>query len=232
MPGGFERYAIFWLPEPGSALAKFGAAWFGEDGERNLFGLPADLTARALAAAPRYRLHATLKAPFRLRAGVESAELEAELSRFCSKRKAARAGRLRLTKFPRYLALAPEGQTAEVDWLAEECVTHFDRFRAPLNAEDRARRPDISGPAQAALFEAFGYPYVLSRFAFHVTLAGPLDRPDLDAVAEALAPALAETAAEPLTVESIALLGDPGGESRFEIVGNCPLMGRTPRAIS
>jgi hypothetical protein len=91
----FERYAIFWLPEPDSALTRFGVRWFGEDErEQAKFGLPAALVARALAAPVRYRLHATLKAPFRLRKGTDPAGLQDELARFCAKRRAARAGRL------------------------------------------------------------------------------------------------------------------------------------------
>ena len=57
-------------------------------------------------------------------------------------------------------------------------MREFDRYRAPLSAEDRARRELgqlLSEPEREHL-ERWGYPYVLDRFRFHMTLTGPLER--------------------------------------------------------
>jgi hypothetical protein len=226
MDARFERFAIYWLPAPESALAAFGRAWFGEDGApRDTFGLYDELATRAIRAPSRYRLHATLKAPFRPAAGATATDIGAALDAFCARRRAAIAGPLQFTQFARYLALTPSCASAELDWLAAECVTAFDRFRAPLTAEDWAARGELDGH-EAALMEAFGYPYVLSRFAFHVSLAGPLEKAGLDAVEQALAPVLAEAICGDLVIGSLTLLGDPGGGAPFQPISRHRLMPR------
>ncbi len=106
---------------------------------------------------------------------------------------------------------------ADIDWLAAECVTHFDRFRAPLNEEDRNRREiDAMSAREAAFLEEFGYPYVLSDFRFHISLAGPLESADLGEVSKALAPRLAPFLVEPLSIEDLTLLGEPLGGGVFQ----------------
>lgn len=225
----FERYAIFWTPEPGTALARFGEAWFGENGPQETFGLPPDLAARATGSPARYRTHATLKAPFRPTLEVRATDIAATLEAFCTRRRAVQAGGLRLAQFSRYLALVLQPPMAEAEWLAAECVTAFDRFRAPLTDADRARRNASLTPVEAANFETYGYPYVLSAFEFHISLAGPLEKPELDAVQHALEPALQEIIAAPrFDLESLTLLGDPGNAAgaRFEILSRHPFMGR------
>ena len=66
---GFARYAVYFAPEGGSALWRFGCAWLGWDAETGAEcampdppGLPAPR--EALTRAPRrYGFHATLKPP-------------------------------------------------------------------------------------------------------------------------------------------------------------------------
>ena len=67
----FRRYALYFAPRPGTALARFGAGWFGHDPETGLAtarpglqGLPADMVNAITAQAARYGFHGTLKAPF------------------------------------------------------------------------------------------------------------------------------------------------------------------------
>lgn len=228
MPTPYHRYAIYWTPELCSALAAFGAAWFGDgDCQRHTFGLPDGLADRAIRAPARYRLHATLKAPFRPAEGVTASDIGHAIASFCAKRRAMHGPRLKITRFSRYLSLVLGGPSADVDWLAAECVTAFDCFRSPLNDADRATRGPLCGK-EAALFEAFGYPYVLSAFEFHISLAGPLEPHELDAVENALAPALADVLVEPLTIESLTLLGDPGGGAQFHILSRHNFMRRRP----
>src|SRR5258708_36594778 len=97
-------------------------------------------------------------------------------------------------------------------WLAAECVTGFDRFRAPLDESDRDRREHHRlSPAEASIFATFGYPYVLSEFQFHVSLAGPLDDGELGQVAEALEPHVAPFMKENVKIQSLSLLGEANG---------------------
>src|SRR5215469_4839576 len=189
MTDRFQRYAIYWTPEPGSDFAAFGDRWFGPAGET--FGLAPALAARALKSPARYSLHATLKAPFRLRDSARVKDLQDALDAFCAARRGPSGGPLVRAIFQNYLGLVLSARMAEIDWLAAECVTQFDGFRAPLNGVDRDRRVEASfSPAERAFFESFGYPYVLSAFRFHISLAGPLPPAELNEVWEALAPHL------------------------------------------
>jgi hypothetical protein len=202
----FQRYALYWTPTPGTALAEFGALWFGGF---DTFGLAPDLAARARKAPAPYGLHATLKAPFRLREEASPRDLKEALGDFCESRRPPAAGRLHFARHQRYLTLMLKRNEADVDWLAAECVTHFDRFRAPLAEEDRKRREiDRMSPPQAALMEKFGYPYVLSEFRFHVSLAGPLEDAEIDEVEQALAPRIAPLLEAPLQIRELTLLGE------------------------
>lgn len=226
-----QRYAIFWLPPPGSPLAKFGRNWFGvcpetgETSEQSTFGLPADLAAEATARPRRYTLHGTIVAPFRAADGTDAGHLAQALRGFSGRRAALRTGPLRLTRLTRFLVLMPESHTAALDWLAADCVTHFNAFRAPTTPEDIARYPaDRHSPRQRAHVRQFGYPYVLSDFLFHITLAGPLPGEQLDEVENALKPLLADVVGAPLEVGSLCLLTDPDGSAPLQLVERCPLV--------
>lgn len=221
----FERYAIYWAPSADLALAEFARSWLGGDAEsgtriegRTALGLDAGLVERATASPRRYGVHATLKAPFRMAEGASEAWLGELLTAFAARRRAPRAGRLKLHRFSRYLALVPADDTAELDWLAAECVTLFDQFRAPLSETDRARRGGAMTGRAATHFEQFGYPDIFERFMFHITLAGPLDLEELDAVEATLAPAVEPFTREPFIAEELCLFGDPGHGALFRIL--------------
>lgn len=212
----FQRYAIYWTPEPDSNFAAFGKSWFAAPAS---FGLSSDLAARAVKSPARYGLHATLKAPFRLHDGARESDLQQALDSFCAVRRAPKGGALMLARFQGYLGLVLSRKTSDIDWLAAECVTGFDRFRAPLDESDRDRREHHRlSPAEASFFETFGYPYVLSEFQFHVSLAGPLDDGELGQVAEALEPHVAPFMKEKLKIQSLSLLGEANGGGAFEVI--------------
>ncbi len=212
----FQRFALYWTPLPETAIAEFGALWFGGF---ETFGLAPELAARATKAPAVYGLHATLKAPFRLKDGVAPEALRDALDYFCANRRAPAAGRLMLGHHQRYLTVMLDGNEADVDWLAAECVTHFDTFRAPFDEEEdaRAEMDDLS-PQEAAFLREFGYPYVLSAFRFHISLAGPLESAELDEVANALEPHLASFMSEPFQIQDLSLLGEPRSGGVFEVI--------------
>jgi hypothetical protein len=217
MTDRFQRYAIYWTPEPGSDFASFGDRWFGP--ARETFGLAPSLAARAVKSPARYRLHATLKAPFRLREGALMKDLQDAIDSFCAVRRGPTGGALALAIFQNYLGLVLSTQTGDIDWLAAECVTYFEGFRAPLNGADRGRRAEASfTPVEQVFFETFGYPYVFSAFRFHISLAGPLPAVELNEVSTALAPQLAPFMAAPFRISSLSLLGEPHGGGVFEPV--------------
>jgi hypothetical protein len=221
----FQRYAIYWVPRPDSALAAFARRWFGSDVETGTrltkcetFGLSGELAERATASPGRYGIHATIKAPFRLHKDAHQDDFFRMLGVFCAKRRAPRAGKLKIHRFSRYLTLVPANDTAELDWLAAECVTHFDTLRAPLNDADRLRRAVPMDPVAAANFEQFGYPDIFDRFMFHITLAGPLEPADLEVVEAALAPSLAAFTETPFVAADLCVCGDPGDRGLFRVL--------------
>jgi hypothetical protein len=217
----FERYAIYWTPPLFSPLEDFARRWFGG---ADSFGLDTALAAWAVRSPRRYGFHATIKAPFRLMPGLLPEELSAELERFCARRSRIITAPLALERFPSYLALCPAGRRAGLEWLASECVTHFDRYRAPLSDEDRERRKGALSPREAAHFDQFGYPYIFDLFYFHISLAGPLDPRELDTVSAALRPRLGSLVSDDFVFGELCLCGDPGAGKEFRVISRHALM--------
>lgn len=177
---GFQRLAIYFVPRPETALARFGADWLDWDVETGSArasaepeGLP--LPRSEIVARPRrYGFHATIKAPFRLRDGRNRAELVRALERLTRERDRFVLP-LRLEASGAFLALTPEVPSQPLAEVAAACVTELDDFRAPLDPEELARRRAAGlGAEEEAMLLRWGYPYVLGTFRFHMTLSGSL----------------------------------------------------------
>lgn len=222
------RYAIFYAPATESPLARFAASWLGWDPARGAevarHGVP-EIPGEITAAPRRYGFHGTLKAPFRPADGAGTAGLVAALDAFAETRPPARANGLRLARLGGFLALIPEGDSAEIDALAAAVVAGFDRFRAPLSAADRARRNAAAlSPRKVALLERWGYPYVMEEFRFHLTLTGDLSSACAASVETVLAPLLAPLLPEPFVIDTLALFGE-AEDGRFHILHRAALSG-------
>lgn len=228
------RHAIYFAPAEGSPWWRFGAAWLGRDPATGAEVPQPALEAvapddfRALTATPRrYGFHATVKAPFELRAGATREALAAALERFCAARSAIALPQLRVTQLDDFLALVPAARESRVNDLAAECVRDFEPFRAPLDAAEleRRRRKGLS-PRQDRYLEEFGYPFVLAEYRFHLTLSGSLDAapPHLVAAVRAAAEhAVAALAGEPLQLDALALFEQPERAAPFRLVARFPL---------
>jgi len=228
-----RRYALYWAPDPDSALAALGHAWLGRDPEERavpprpvLDGLdPARL--EALTAEPRrYGLHATLKAPFALAAGADLAALRAALADFAGEAAAVLLPTLELRSLDRFLALVPSQPCPPLENLAARCVMTFDRFRRPPEAAELARRRTAGLDArEEAHLLRWGYPYVLDRFRFHVTLTGPLATADADRLMPSLAALFAPAIREPLRLDAIALFAEVEAGAPFSLIERFTLRG-------
>jgi hypothetical protein len=204
----WRRHAIYFAPPQGGALARFGADWLGWDAEagerREGFAVPGlPLPREALVEAPRrYGFHATLKAPFRLSDGHGEGDLDA-----AARAVAAGCGRfelrLQVAAVGGFLALVPDEAPPALAALEEAVVTGLDAVE-----EENLRR--------------WGYPYVLRRFRFHMTLTGPLPPEARAAVRAALEPALADVLAQPVPVAEICRFAE-GGDGAFRLVRRFPL---------
>jgi putative phosphonate metabolism protein len=177
------RYAIYFAPAAPSAWQAFGARWLGRD-ERDTRAVPqepppgftAGEFAQLTAEPRRYGFHATLKAPMRLREGATLQDLQERLRELATRLRAVPLGQLVPVFMDGFVALVPAQRHPGVDALAALCVTALDDLRAPLTADEIARRnPDRLDERGRQLLAEFGYPHVLERFRFHLTLSGPVD---------------------------------------------------------
>ena len=219
------RYALYALPEPGSALEHFGRSVLGYDnatGETvpHPEGL-SDLA--AVTVAPRiYGFHATLKAPMRLAPGVTEIDLLGEVRRVAAAHPPVAVGDLTVAALGRFLALVPVAPPPALGLLAAECVAALDPLRAPLNEAERAkRRPERLSPRGRALLDRWGYPHVFEEFRFHMTLTDALPEEALENWRVRLAAAYAQSGAGGLTLTSLGVLRQDAG-SPFRLLARIP----------
>ncbi|MFM9942667.1 MAG: DUF1045 domain-containing protein [Hyphomicrobiaceae bacterium] len=206
------RFAVYFAPDPSSALWAFGCSVLGRDAEsdRDTALLP-PLTAhlpdwsRKVAAAAHYGFHATLKAPFELATGKDEHSLRDAVATLSRGLTPVALGRLQVATIGRFIALVPAVAPAPLEQLAGQVVTALDAFRAPLSEHDRRRRqPEALTPRQREHLDRWGYPYVLDQFRFHMTLTGPLEDDERGRVLQLLS-SLYRPQDGPVTIDQICI---------------------------
>ena len=227
------RYAIYFTPPSSDALLKVAANWLG----RNAFsGEPVKLPAirslgteeiASLTEEPRrYGFHATMKAPFRLNDNQTESDLLSALMHFASSVEPVIIPRLKLQALGPFFALVPDEPVTALNQLANDVVVALDRFRAPLNeAELARRRPERLSEAQRHNLERWGYPYVFEEFRFHMTLTGPVAEADRARIERQLEEFFAPLLNDPVEVANLALFVEPEKGAPFEIHSLHPLTG-------
>lgn len=222
---GRPRYAIFYAPPPDDPLTRFGAAWLGRSVHPGVTVTPISidgLDMPEVTAFPRhYGLHATLKAPFALADGTTPDALIHAVEAFAGKRAAAAGPPRKVAVLGRFVAIVPDGLCPQIDALAAEIVEGFERFRAPLDTAEKARRLAANlTDRQRALLDQWGYPYVFDQFRVHMTLSGPLEDSARDAVRTAAEATAAPFLGMPFTVDRLAVFRQPNRKAPFnEIAG-------------
>ena len=224
----YPRYAIYYVPAPGSDLARFGAELLGYDA----FGgddlpFPASIVQAVpdwhdLTRDPRqYGFHATLKAPFTLAPGREETELIAACETFASTARPIPVTTPVVVAISGFIAVVPAETSDELDRLAADCVRDFDPFRAPLSAEDRARRnPSALTLAQIDHLDRWGYPYVMDDFRFHMTLTGRVSAERREQLVALLRERFAALDLRVLAVDRIAVFRQDDAGSRFRVLAH------------
>jgi putative phosphonate metabolism protein len=218
-----HRYAIYFAPPREHPLWHAGCALLGRDPETGelitQLGL-ADISSERFAIitdeARRYGWHGTLKPPFALAEGTDVAMLEAALTRFCASQAPFPMPKLMLADLKGFLAVVPQEPSEALESLAARCVSTFDAFRRPASEAELAkrRRSGLDAVEEANLI-SWGYPYVMERFRFHMTLTMRMAEEERATVAAALAPLLTEALAAPLIVDAIALYGEASAGAPF-----------------
>lgn len=214
------RHAIYAIPRPGP-LADAAARWLGRDAQSGA-RLPAPHPALTASAA-RYGFHATIVAPMRLREGLALADLIAGLDAFCATHRAVALQGLALTSLDGFLALIPEGPVEALNALAAAAVRQFAPFRAPLTEAELARRnPAALTHRQRELLDAYGYPFVLDEFRFHMTLSDRLTAEQRATLWPQASAMVLAHAPRPLPIDSLVLCSE-GADGLFHHTHRAPL---------
>lgn len=215
----FKRYAIYFAPRPGTALARLGRDWLGVDAEKAWVGPP---PTSYVDSPRRYGFHATLKAPMRLANGVDYAVFRKAVGALANELKPVELGTLFPKRIGSFLALATESEYHKhVAELAFSCVQTLDGYRAPLTDQERAKRKGLTSQ-ERDLMERWGYPYVGEAFRFHMTLTSALADDDLNAAESAVLNLVPE---EPAVLDALSIFGDPGHSKPFVLLERFDLKG-------
>ena len=136
------RVALYYAPECADPLHVAAAHWLGRDADSNAScPQPALPNLAAITTDARsYGFHATLKPPFHLAEGSSEDDLIESLAQFAAARHSVRLEDVEVRAIGNFVALTPGQPKAVLQDLASDCVTGFDRFRAPLGESDLARR--------------------------------------------------------------------------------------------
>jgi putative phosphonate metabolism protein len=220
------RYALYFAPDRDTPLWELGCRWLGRDAEQDsplpqpaVPGWDPAQLAALTATARSYGLHATLKAPFLLREGVDGEVLRARLVSFCGVRASFSLPDLSVAPLARFLALRPTAASAPLQALADACVTEFDDLRAPPSEQEAGRRRAAQLDArQESLLALYGYPYVLDQFRFHLTLTAPMDTASADRLAPWLAAFFAPALRRPVHVSGVCLFAQRESGAGFRLV--------------
>lgn len=238
-----HRYAAYFAPAPDSAWWEAGSRWLGRCALRRELlpqprvpGLAPGEQLRLTAAPRRYGWHATLRAPFALTSGVDLLALRTGLRTICQDLHPFDIPPLQVVQLGNFLALVPgDGDVvADIDAVARACVIGLQPYAAPPGADELARRrADGLSLEEDALLTRWGYPYVMQRFRFHLSLTGPL-RETPTSAAHALRDAAMELfgALGPCRFESVALFAQPADGADFVLLEHVQLGHGRPDAAS
>ena len=220
------RYGVYYAPERGGALDRFGAAWLGRDNETGLPvapALPDGLSPedwRAATESPRhYGFHGTLMPPFTPLPDVDEAGIIARLESLAGSLAPFDLAPLSVRGIGSFLALVPDEQ-AGLTKAAEACLRAMTPLRVPATPEENeARRTPALTPVQNRLLNEWGYPYVLTEFRFHITLTGRVQDPEQRAqLTDILSVQAATVTGRARSVRELCLFHQPDRSAPFRLI--------------
>lgn len=215
------RFAVYFTPLQDDPLTLAAGSWLGRDAFTGAAVEPiresrlaAEELDRLTREPRRYGFHATLVAPFRLRKGATSGDVERTADAFAAGTAPFTIPGLAIAQIGRFFALIPR-TSDELSALAAAAVDHFDDLRAPLSdAEIERRRPETLSERQRAYLHRYGYPYVKEEFRFHMTLTGPVEAQAAAHVEAGLHDHFGPLLTRPVEVSTVALFAElePGAD--------------------
>lgn len=211
------RCAIYFIPAREDPLTVAATRWLGRDaytGERVESGVVEGLIDedRAFLTAPvrRFGFHGTLRAPFQLVEGYSIDTLARTLTRFARERHSLLIPRTDIRLLDSFFCLVSDGPSPDVNALAAEVVMSFDHFRAPMSEGELERRyPLRLTDRQHANLLAWGHPFVLDDYRFHMSLTGPVPKDEQAYVLTVLKRYFGALTSAPLLIDQLALFYEP-----------------------
>lgn len=221
------RYAVYWTPDEAHPLWRAGCTWLGRDPGAGTVQAP---TRDHVDEPWRYGFHATLKAPMRLAPGCSAEDFHHAVAQLAQRLPAFQMPPLHLDWLDRFLALRPVHALDErtpLQQLANACVTHLDSLRAPASPAELARRGrEALDELGLDLLQRWGYPHVLQRWRFHMTLSNRFEDTSSARAQALLREARAwfgEALAQPLDATSVSVFEQPSSDQVFTLTRRCAL---------
>jgi Protein of unknown function (DUF1045) len=215
------RYAIYFCPPIDTALGRLGHDWLAASTlEPELPRISTERRNALLVKVRRYGWHATIRAPFTLADNVTYDDLlhaVTSVAHACASFELP----LHIQRLAGFLALRPCVDGTEPKQLAATCLKALAPLCVPLSSEVLERRSADLDADEITLLRNYGYPYVLDRYRFHLTLSAPATEAEEQAMRQWLAPRVAELPSTRVDALSICREATPGGA--FELLERIPL---------
>jgi hypothetical protein len=225
MPPGL-RSALYWAPERTDPLCAAGNAWLGRDPE---LGAAVKQPPRAgietiTEAARVYGFHATLRPPMRLATAWD--EFMETADRLARSLQPFDLPSLVVTDLDGFLALVPTAHVPALHALADACVRETNPHRLPPSQSELAKRRAAGlSPEEEHLLQRWGYPYVMERWRFHMTLSRRLAPSDIASWRKTAEDHFAAALALPRRVTDIAVFTQRTPDALFLIAHRLKLGG-------
>lgn len=223
------RYALYFAPPAENPWWQLLCRWLGYDANSGEDVQSLKLAAisasdqRAITEHPRhYGAHATLKAPFRLAPQCTELELLKAVDAYAAHQTAFTLPALQVEHLKHFVALVPSQADPRINRIADDCTMQFDNFRAlPSEAEMARRLREPLDKLSLKLLATWGYPHVLQRYQFHLSLTGSLNAypqkmtTDVMQAAQDVFAPLREVA---LPFDAVCVYRQTGANERFKLI--------------
>ena len=215
------RYAIYFCPAIDTALGRLGQDWLAASTHApELPGISSERRHALLVKVRRYGWHATIRAPFTPLADVGYDDVHhavTSVAHACASFELP----LHIHRLAGFLALRPRVDGVAPKQLAATCLKALLPLCAPPSKETLDRRSAGLDADEVTLLRSHGYPYVLDRYRFHMTLSAPAIESEEQAMREWLEPRVIELPSTRVDALSICREVTPGGA--FELIERIPL---------
>jgi hypothetical protein len=215
------RYAIYFCPSSDSALGCLGRDWLAASTDApELPGISTERRNALLVKVRRYGWHATIRAPFMPMDHVTYADVRRAVTSVAHARASFELP-LHIHRLAGFLALRPCIDGIAPRQLAATCLKSLLPLCTPLSNEVLDRRSVGLDADEVTLLQDYGYPYVLDRYRFHLTLSAPATESEEHAMRHWLAPRVAELPS--MQVDALSICREVTPDGVFELVERIPL---------